>query len=116
MGDGSGARWVNTVLVVIVAFIGLHVLFVLFDGNPRNGIVQFVNSVARPFLLPFTGMFESDSPRTTRLIAALVAVVAYSLIAGLALAIGKRIKASSAHRRGEPAPGTPEDVNTSRRV
>ena len=116
MGDGGAARWINSILVVIVFFIGLHVLFVLFDGNPRNGIVQFVASVARLFLLPFVGIFDHENPQTRRLIAALVAVIAYSLLAGIALAVNRSVRTRLAHRRGDAAPGAPSDVDTTRRV
>ena len=115
MGDRGAAPWINRVLILIVAFIGLHVVFVIFRGNPRNGIVQFVNSVARLFVLPFTGMFPNDNPRTARLIACLVAVLAYCLIAGIALAINRRIGKGLATREGKPPPGTPVDVDTTHR-
>lgn len=116
MGDGVAARVINAILVFIVFFIGLHVLFLLFDGNPRNGIVQFVNSVSRLFLLPFTGIFDNENRQTERLIAALVAVVGYSLLAGIGLAVNRSIRTRLAHRDGEPAPGAPTDVDTTRRV
>lgn len=101
---------------MIAFFIGLHAVFVLFEGNPRNGIVQFVNSVARVFVLPFAGIFSGDSPRTTRLIASLVAVLAYCLLAGLALAINRSVIKAMARREGRPAPGAPVDVDTTHRA
>ena len=116
MGDGGAARWINSILVVIVFFIGLHVLFVLFDGNPRNGIVQSVSSVARLFMLPFQGIFDNSNPQTRRLIAALISVIAYCLLAGIALAINRNVRTRLAHRRGEAAPGAPTDVDTTHRV
>lgn len=112
MGDGGAAPWINRTLVVIVAFLGLHAIFVLFDGNRRNGIVQFVGAVSRLLLLPFTGMFAGQS----RLITCLIAAVGYSLIAGLALAINGKVRSSLARDRAGDHSGTETDVNTARRV
>lgn len=116
MGDGGAARWINSILVGIVFFIGLHVLFVLFDGNPRNGIVKFVGSVARVFIRPFIGIFDASNAQTRQLIAALIAVIVYSLLAGIALAINRSVRTRLAHRRGDAAPGAPTDVDTTRRA
>ena len=112
MSDGGAAPWINRILVVIVAFIGLHAVFVLFDGNRRNGIVQFVGAVSRVLLLPFTGMFTGQS----RLITCLIAAVGYSLVAGLALAINSKVRASVARSRAGDTTGTEAGVNTTRRV
>lgn len=110
MSDGGAAPWINRVLVLIVAIIGLHALFVLFDGNRRNGIVQFVNSISRLLLLPFVGIFE----RQSRLVTAFIAVVGYCLIAGIALAINRRVRTSRGRRAG--ARDASADVDTTRRV
>lgn len=112
MSDGGAAPWINRVLVVIVAFIGLHAVFVLFDGNRRNGIVQFVGAVSRLLLLPFTGMFAGQS----RLITCLIAAVGYSLIAGVALAVNSKVRAGLTRSRAGDRAGTEADVNTTRRV
>lgn len=88
MGSGSvAARVINTLLVLIVALLGLRAVFVLFDGNPDNGIVAFVNAVAAFLLAPFVGMFR----RQSELITVLVGVLAYCLVAGVALAIENRV-------------------------
>lgn len=98
MGSGSvGARVINIALVIVIALIGLRAVFVLFDGNPRNEIVAFVNAVTRVLLAPFEGMFR----RQSELVTALVGALAYSLLAGVALAVEQRV---SIGRSGDDTP------------
>lgn len=89
MSDGIVARVVNTALIVIVAFVGTHAVFILFEANRRNGIVKAVSVVAEFFMAPFTGIFRRQSDLTT----SLIAVLAYALLAGLTLAINQRVRA-----------------------
>lgn len=112
MSDGGAAPWVNRVLVVIVGFLGLHVIFLLFDGNRRNGIVQFVGAVSRLLLLPFRGMFPGQSRVTT----CLIAILGYCLLAAVALAVNSKVGAARRRAAGRPKKGTPTDVDTTSRV
>ena len=106
--DGA-SRWINTVLLVVVGFVGFDTLFRLLDANEDNVIVGFTRSVAGPFLAPFQGMFDDQE----YLLTALIAVLGYALLAGIALAIVRSVQASMrrrASRRAGPVPpgaGTP---------
>lgn len=91
----GAARWINTLLLVIVGFIGFDTLFRLLEANETNVIVAFTRAVANLFLAPFQGMF----PDQDYLLTALIAVLGYSLAAGIALAVTRSIEAT---RRREP--------------
>lgn len=99
------ARWINTILLVIVGFVGLGTLFDLLGALEGNMIVRFVNTVAGFFLAPFEGMFDGQE----FLLTAIVAVLGYSLAAGIALAVIRSVQASRQARdikreRRTPAP------------
>lgn len=93
------ARWINTLLLVIVGFVGLATLFELLGALEQNMIVRFVNTVSSFFLTPFEGMFDDQE----FLLTAIIAVLGYSLAAGIALAVVRSIQAS----RRDRAPRTP---------
>jgi hypothetical protein len=88
------SRWINTVLLIIVGFIAFDTLFLLLSANESNLIVGFVSALAGVFLAPFRGMF-TDQPE---LLTAVVAVLGYCLLAGIALAITRSIATSRAER------------------
>lgn len=77
------SRWINTALLVIAGFIGLDALLRLLGANPENGMVSFVRSVAGIFLAPFQNMFADQQ----YLLTAIIAILGWSLLAGLILAI-----------------------------
>lgn len=91
------ARWINTMLLIIVGFVGFATLFDLLGARDENMIVRFVNSVSGFFLAPFEGMFEGQE----LLLTAIIAVLGYSLLAGIALAITRSIQASRRDTRRE---------------
>lgn len=107
------ARWINTILLVIVGFIGFDTLFELLGANTDNVIVGFTESVAGWFLAPFQGVF----PEQDYLLTALIAILGYSLLAGVALAVTRSIQASRQSQPPRPSdprqppragrPGTP---------
>lgn len=88
------ARWINTILLVIVGFIGFDTLFELLTANEDNVLVGFTQDVAGLFLAPFQGMF----PEQEYLLTALIGVLGYSLLAGIALAITRSVQASRTAR------------------
>ena len=99
------ARWINTILLVIVGFIGFDTLFTLLSANEDNVLVAFTQDVSAWFLSPFEGMF----PEQDYLLTALIAILGYSMLAGVALAITRSVQAS---RRKQPSP----PAGTSRRA
>ena len=105
------ARWINTILLVIVGFIGFDTLFELLSANEDNVLVAFTQDVAGFFLAPFQGMF----PEQEYLLTALIGVLGYSLLAGIALAITRSIQASRTARRHDPYRGVPQAPPSQRR-
>lgn len=101
------ARWINTILLVIIGFVGFATLFDLLGAREENVIVRFVNSVAGVFLAPFEGMFNDQE----FLLTAIIAVLGYSLLAGIALAVIRSIQASRRDRLALRA----QETSTTRR-
>lgn len=91
------ARWINTILLVIVGFIGFDTLFELLSANEDNVLVGFTQDVAGLFLAPFQGMF----PEQEYLLTALIGVLGYSLLAGIALAITRSVQATRTTKRND---------------
>lgn len=81
------SRWINTALLVIAGFIGLDTLLRLLGANPGNGVVSFVRSIAGIFLAPFQNMFAEQQ----YLLTAIIAILGWSLLAGLVLAIVRNV-------------------------
>lgn len=104
------ARWINTILLIVVGVVGFDTLFKLLSANEGNVIVGFVAAVARVFLAPFQGMFDDQD----FLLTAIIAVLGYSLLAGIALAIVRSVQASrrAPDREGRVVRGAPSDVTS----
>ncbi|GEM_PF-3492362 len=88
------SRWINAILLVIVGFIGFDTLFYLLEANEANVIVAFAGAGAGFFLAPFQGMFDDQDT----LLTALIAVLGYALLAGIALAVARAVQASVRRR------------------
>lgn len=100
------ARWINTLLLIIVGFVGLATLFELLGALEQNVIVRFVTMVANIFLTPFQGMFDVEQEY---LLTAIIAVLGYSLAAGIALAVVRSVQASRKKKPPRGAPGPPAE-------
>jgi hypothetical protein len=97
----SVGRWINTLLVFIVGVLAFDALFRLLEANEANIIVSAVRVLSVAFLVPFRGMFgEQEFVLTT-----LIGVLGYSLLAGIALGVLRRLQAS----RAQPAPPVHHD-------
>jgi hypothetical protein len=81
------ATIVRVVCAVIAAVIVIHALFVLFEANPANGLVQFAASWRDSFGWFTEDLFTPSDPKIAETInaglAALVWVVVGSLISKL---------------------------------
>lgn len=100
------ARWINTLLLVIVGFVGLATLFELLGALEENMIVRFATAVADFFLVPFQGMFDVEQEY---LLTAIIGVLGYSLLAGIALAVIRSIQASRREKPPRDAPVPPTE-------
>ena len=84
-------RAVWLVFGVLQALIVLRFVLLLLGANEGNDIVSFVIGVTDPFVEPFRGMFSLDSVSgasgSVLDVAALVALVAWTLVEALILGI-----------------------------
>jgi uncharacterized protein YggT (Ycf19 family) len=76
---------------ILQALLILRIILLLLIANRDNNIVQFVLSVTDPFVEPFRGMFQLDrvSARNGSVldVAAVVALVGWTIVEALVLAI-----------------------------
>lgn len=76
---------------VLIALIGIRILFLALGANVGNVIVDAVYAITEPFVAPFRGIFSFDHVRPTGNsvfdIAALVAIVGWTLVAAVIGAI-----------------------------
>ena len=76
---------------VLQAMLVLRILLLLLNANEGNDIVAFIVGVTDPFVEPFRGMFRLDevngSSGSVLDFAAVVALVAWTLIEALVLGI-----------------------------
>jgi hypothetical protein len=99
----SVGRWINTLLMFIVGVIGFDTLFRLLDANESNVIVGVVHFLSLLFLVPFGGMFgEQDFVLT-----ALMAVLGYAVLVGIALGVLRSLQATRWTRHPAPLPPQP---------
>ena len=83
MVDFTFVRFVRVAAGVVVAIIGLAILFVVFDANTSNGIVSTVSEWARTLTSPFHHIFSASSHKGTVALNYGLAIVVYILLAGL---------------------------------
>ena len=76
---------------VIIALIGIRILFLALGANEGNGIVDAIYAITEPFVAPFRGIFSIDQVRPVGRsvidFAAFVAIVGWLLVAILINAI-----------------------------
>ena len=86
-------RLVWLVFGVLIALIGIRILFLALGANAGNGIVDAVYAITDPFVAPFRGIFSIDQVRPTGQnvfdVAALLAIIGWTLVALLITAILK---------------------------
>ncbi len=90
-GAGSVAGILATIVMVIAgiaaAILVLHIVFVIFKGNPSNNIVSHVQDYADNLAGPLKDLFSFKNPKTNTVInygiAALVWVAGGRLIASI---------------------------------
>lgn len=76
---------------ILQALLVIRVILLLLIANPGNDVVSFVLTVTDPFVEPFRGMFQldrvTDESGSMLDVAALVALLAWTLIEALVLAV-----------------------------
>ncbi len=84
-------RVVGLIFGVIIVLIGIRILLLALGANEGNGLVDAIYAITEPLVAPFRGVFSMDqvqpSGQSVFDIAALVAIVGWSLIALLVMAV-----------------------------
>lgn len=89
-GPSVAARVVTFAFGILQALLILRIILLLLVANPGNDIVALVFGITQPFVEPFAGMFSLDRVKADQGsvldIAAIVALVGWTLIEALILA------------------------------
>ena len=76
---------------VLIALIGIRILFLALGANEGNVIVDSIYAITDPFVAPFRGIFSIDQVQPTGQsvfdVAALLAIIGWTLVALLITAI-----------------------------
>jgi hypothetical protein len=84
---GILAKIVMVIVGIAAAILVLHIIFVIFKGNPSNTFVSHINDYANNLAGPFKDLFSFKNPKTNTFvnygIAAIVWFGGGSLVAGL---------------------------------
>lgn len=87
----TARRVLGLIFGVIIALIGLRILLLALGANEGNALVDGIYGITEPLVAPFRGVFSFDEVRPTGRsvldIAAVVAIIGWSLIALLIIAI-----------------------------
>ena len=92
-GATTAARVVTFAFGILQALLILRIILLLLVANPGNGLVDAIFAATQPFVDPFIGMFSLDrvtAGRSVLDVAAIVALIAWTLVEALILA-GLRI-------------------------
>ena len=77
------ARIVRLVALVVCAIIALAAIFIVLDANATNSIVSTVRDWGKTLVGPFDGIFHLGSAKGTVALNYGIAIVVYSIVAGL---------------------------------
>jgi uncharacterized protein YggT (Ycf19 family) len=76
---------------IVITLIAIRILFLLLGANEGNVIVDAVYAITEPFVAPFRGIFSFEHVRPVGAsvfdVAALVAIVGWTLVAAVISAI-----------------------------
>ena len=94
-------RFVILLFGILQGLLILRIILLVLVANTGNDVVSFILGVTDPFVEPFRGMFRLDravAGKSTLDIAAIVALIAWTLIEALVIAL-----LSLGARRGDDA-------------
>ena len=90
-GAAVAARFVTFLFGVLQVALILRIILLLLVANPGNDVVQLILNLTDPFVEPFRGMFQLDRVTADQGsvldIAAIVALIGWSLVELLVLAL-----------------------------
>ena len=77
------ARIVGLAAAVVCGIIAVAAVLILLDASTTNSIVSTVRDWGRTLAGPFDGLFHLDSAKWTVVLNYGIAIVVYSIVAGL---------------------------------
>ncbi|PXY32659.1 hypothetical protein BAY60_02260 [Prauserella muralis] len=86
------ARWVGLAFALILV---LHVIFVIGEANPDNGIVSFVADWAEGLALGFKDLFRPDDPKLDVLVNYGIAALFWLIVSSIVARIIRRVGGAS---------------------
>jgi len=81
-------RWVCLIFALILV---LHIVFVAAEANPKNGIVEFMESWANRLTLGFKDLFVPEDPKLRTLANVGIAAVVWLVISAVGANIIRRV-------------------------
>lgn len=93
-------RLINIFLAVVVFFLGMRLVLRLVTANEATPFVAWIYSVSEYFITPFRGIVENPTVTGGSIldVVALIAIVAYMLLAYLVIALMNAIARSFMNR------------------
>ena len=85
---------------VLIALIGIRILFLALGANEGNGIVDAIYGITEPLVAPFRGIFAQPAGTPVVEIASLLSIIFFVLVAALIVAI---VRAVTGKRTGTTA-------------
>lgn len=101
----TASRVIALVLTVLEVVLLIRFFLKLLGANADQALVSLVYAITEPLVAPFRGIFAQPAGTPVVEIAALLAIVFFMLIAGLAVAIARAVT-------GKPGGPVAPDVNT----
>lgn len=78
----------DLVMAVLAFFLGLRIVFKLFDANPATPFVNWIYRVSESLVFPFSGIFPNLNLGTGAFdVVAVIALLAYLVVLYLVIAV-----------------------------
>lgn len=97
----TASRVIALIFTVIEVVLLIRVFLKLLGANADQALVSLVYAITEPLVAPFRGIFAQPAGTPVVEIAALLAIVFFMLIVGLAVAIARAV---TGNRGGPTAP------------
>lgn len=88
---GILAKVVTIIAGIVAAILVLHIVFVIFKGNPTNSFVSHINDYANNLAGPMKDIFSFKNPKTNTLVNFGIAALVWFGLGSLIASILRRI-------------------------
>ncbi len=95
------ANLINSILMIVGAFLGLRFILELVSANPSTPFVAWIYSISEMFIYPFRGIVPNVSAGIGILdIVAIIALVAYSILGYILISLLRSVTSDYSDRYG----------------